>query len=66
MMEEHDKKRRDDFKKYELDKEHKRRVELKKLDEKQRKKKEEEHKEEVEKHHKHPKMHEPVSDTFYV
>ena len=61
MMEEQDKKRKKDFHQYELEKEHKRREELKKLDEAERKKKEAEHQEEMKKLRKHEKMHEPVS-----
>ena len=60
MMEEQDKKRREDFHKYELEKEHKRREEMKNLSEEDKKKKEAEHEEELKKLRKHEKMHEPV------
>ena len=65
MMEEQDKKRKKDFHQYELEKEHKRREDLKKLDEAERKKKEAEHEEEIKKLRKHEKMHEPVSSRNY-
>lgn len=61
MMEEQDKTRKKDFHQYELEKEHKRREDLRKLDEAERKKKEAEHEEEMKKLRKHEKMHEPVS-----
>ena len=62
MMEEQDKKRRKDFHQYELEKEHKRREDMKKLNDEERKKKEHEHEEELKKLRKHEKMHQPVSN----
>jgi len=61
MMEEQDKKRRKDFHQYELEKEHKRREDMKKLNDEERKKKEHEHEEELKKLRKHEKMHQPGS-----
>ena len=59
MMEEQDKKRKEDFKNYELEKEHERRQKLANMTEEERKKEEQKHKEEHDKPHE--KMHEPVS-----
>ena len=59
-LDELDKKRRGDFKDYEMQKEHEKREELKKLDEEERKKKEREYEEMEKKHKQHPKVHHPV------
>lgn len=57
MMNEQDKKRREDFKKHEMEKEHERRQKREKMSDEERKKEEEEYKS----HHnkKHEKLHEP-------
>ena len=61
MMEEQDKKRREEFHKYEMEKEHKRREDMKNLSEEERKMKEHEHEEQLKNLRKHEKMHQPVN-----
>ena len=60
LLEEQDAKRKTEFHNYELDKEHKRREELKKFNEDERKAKEKEFEEEMKNLKKHDKMHQPV------
>ncbi|CAH1785391.1 unnamed protein product, partial [Owenia fusiformis] len=60
-LEEADKKRRENFKEYEMEKEHLRREKLKRMTEEERKKEEEHEKELEQKHKEHPKVHEPGS-----
>ncbi|XP_052799526.1 nucleobindin-2-like isoform X2 [Mya arenaria] len=60
-LDEIDKKRRGEFKTYEMEKEHLRREELKKLDEDQRKQKEHEFEELQKKHKEHKPVHHPGS-----
>ena len=59
-LDELDKKRRGEFKEYEMQKEHERQAELKRLNEEERKKKEQEYEEMQKKHKQHPKVHHPV------
>lgn len=61
MMEDQDKKRKEDFHKYEMEKEHNRRAELNKLPAEEKKKKEVAHEEELKQVKKHEKMHQPGS-----
>ncbi|XP_053383697.1 nucleobindin-1-like [Mercenaria mercenaria] len=60
-LDEIDKKRRGEFKTYEMEKEHQRREELKNLDEEHRKAKEEEYENMKKRHEEHPKIHHPGS-----
>lgn len=60
-LENFDKERHEDFKKYEMTKEHERREHLKTLDEEARKKEEEHYEEMKKKHADHPKINHPVS-----
>lgn len=60
-LDEIDKKRRGEFKTYEMEKEHQRREELKNLDEEKRKAREEEFQRMKKRHEDHPKMHHPGS-----
>lgn len=60
-LENYDKERHDEFKKYEMMKEHDRREHLKTLDEDERKKEEEHYEEMRKKHADHPKVNHPVS-----
>ena len=60
-LDEIDKKRRGEFKEYEMAKEHERQEELKKLNEEERKKAEQQYEELEKKHKDHPKVHHPVS-----
>ena len=62
-MKKEDKDRRDQFVKLEMDKEHQRRVALKKMNEKDRLEAEEKHKFVQEKRKEHPKMHHPVGEV---
>ena len=60
-----DKQRKEEFKRYEMEKEHERRQKLSKMTPEERVK-EEAHEEELKKKHKdHPKIHEPVSRVFF-
>lgn len=54
-----DKKREEEFKKYEMEKEHLRREQLKQLDEEKRKEEQRKFEEAQKKHKDHPKLHEP-------
>lgn len=60
-MENFDKDQHEEFKKYEMMKEHERRERLKTLDEEARKKEEEHYEEMKKKHAEHPKINHPVS-----
>lgn len=60
-LENFDKERHDEFKRYEMMKEHDRREHLKTLDEEERKKEEEHYEEMRKKHADHPKVNHPVS-----
>ncbi|XP_076046210.1 uncharacterized protein LOC143028263 [Oratosquilla oratoria] len=60
-LEEVDKQRREEFKKYEMEKEYERQQELQEMDEEHRKTAEMKHEEEVKKHKDHPNLHHPVS-----
>ncbi|XP_064634210.1 nucleobindin-2-like isoform X4 [Lineus longissimus] len=60
-LEDIDKKRREEFKQYELQKEHERREKLSKMDAEHKKKAEEEYVDQKKKHKEHPKLHEPGS-----
>ncbi|XP_071548084.1 nucleobindin-2 isoform X1 [Panulirus ornatus] len=60
-LEKVDEQRRTEFKKYEMEKEFERQMELAKMDEEHRKQAEAKHNEEVEKHSKHTKLHHPGS-----
>lgn len=60
-LDEIDKKRRNEFKTYEMEKEHERREELKNLDEEHRKAREEEYERMKKRHQDHPKVHHPGS-----
>ncbi|UYV76249.1 NUCB2, partial [Cordylochernes scorpioides] len=60
-LEELDKKRRQEFKEYEMEKEYRYRESLKNMTEEERKEVEEKHKESIEKHKEHPKVHHPGS-----
>lgn len=60
-LENYDKERHDEFKKYEMMKEHNRREHLKTLDEDGRRKEEEHYEELRKKHADHPKINHPVS-----
>ncbi|KAF7648624.1 hypothetical protein LDENG_00153930 [Lucifuga dentata] len=60
-LENYDKERHEEFKKYEMMKEHDRREHLKTLDEEERKKEEEHYEEMRKKHADHPKVNHPVS-----
>lgn len=60
-LENYDKERHDEFKRYEMMKEHDRREHLKTLDEDERKKEEEHYEEMKKKHADHPKVNHPVS-----
>lgn len=60
-LENYDKERHDEFKKYEMMKEHNRREHLKTLDEEERRKEEEHYEEMRKKHADHPKINHPVS-----
>lgn len=60
-LDELDKKRREEFKEYEMQKEHERQEELKKLPEEEKKKAEEKFDEQQKKHKDHPKLHHPGS-----
>lgn len=59
-LEDIDKKRRDEFKTYEMEKEHERREKLKTLDKEQRDAEEKKQAELEQKHDNHPKVHHPV------
>lgn len=59
-LDELDKQRREEFKNYELEKEHERREHLKELPEEERKKEEQKYDEMKKKHRDHPKLHHPV------
>lgn len=59
-LDELDKQRREEFKNYELEKEHERREHLKELPEDERKKEEQKYDELKKKHKDHPKLHHPV------
>lgn len=60
-LENYDKERHDEFKRYEMMKEHDRREHLKTLNEDERKKEEEHYEEMKKKHADHPKVNHPVS-----
>ncbi|KAL4225637.1 hypothetical protein ACF0H5_016326 [Mactra antiquata] len=60
-LDELDKKRKGEFKQYEMEKEHQRREELKNLDEEKRKAREEEYDRMKQRHREHPKVHHPGS-----
>ena len=60
-LENYDKERHDEFKRYEMMKEHNRREHLKTLDDKERRKEEEHYEEMRKKHADHPKINHPVS-----
>lgn len=60
-LENYDKERHEEFKKYEMTKEHDRQEHLKTLDEDERKKEEEHYEEMKKKHADHPKVNHPVS-----
>ena len=60
-LEEVDKKRRDEFKNYEMEKEHLRRQQMEQLDEEKRLKVQKEFEEMQQKHKEHPKVNHPVS-----
>ena len=60
-LEDIDKKRKDEFKTYELEKEHLRREKLKQMDEIARKKAEIDHEQQLKKHKEHKKVNHPVS-----
>lgn len=60
-LENFDKERHDEFKRYEMMKEHDRREHLKSLDDEERKKEEEHYEELRKKHADHPKVNHPVS-----
>lgn len=60
-LEEIDRQRREEFKKYELEKEATFRESLQNMTSEEKKKAEEHHKEMIEKHKDHPKVHHPVS-----
>ncbi|XP_060566152.1 nucleobindin-2-like isoform X1 [Ruditapes philippinarum] len=60
-LDEIDKRRRGEFKTYEMEKEHQRREELKNLDEEHRKQREEEYERMKKRHEEHPKVHHPGS-----
>jgi len=60
-LEDIDEKRRGEFKNYELEKEHLRRQELEKMDEKHRAEAEKKFDDMKKKHADHPKLHHPVS-----
>lgn len=60
-LENYDKERHDEFKKYEMMKEHNRREHLKTLDDEERRKEEEHYEEMRKKHADHPKINHPVS-----
>lgn len=60
-IEELSKKRKEEFKKYEMEKEHNYRESLKKLNETERKEAEKKHEEIIKKHKDHPKVHHPGS-----
>lgn len=59
-MDELDKKRKEEFKEYEMQKEHERKEYIKTLPEEEKKKAEEKHVEMEKKHQDHPKLHHPV------
>ena len=59
-LEEVDRKRREEFKKYEMEKEHLRKKELETMDELARAEAERKHQEQEKKHDDHPKLHHPV------
>lgn len=61
-LENYDKERHEEFKRYEMMKEHDRREHLKTLDDEERKKEEEHFEEMKKKHADHPKVNHPVSD----
>lgn len=61
-LENYDKERHEEFKRYEMMKEHDRREHLKTLDDEERKKEEEHYEEMKKKHADHPKVNHPVSD----
>lgn len=65
-LDELDKKRREEFKEYEMQKEHERQEELKKLPEEEKKKAEETYEEQQKKHREHPKLHHPVRPHIYL
>lgn len=68
-LDELDKQRREEFKNYELEKEHERREHLKELPEDERKKEEQKYDELKKKHKDHPKLHHPVRlsiDKMYM
>lgn len=65
-LDELDKKRRGEFKEYEMMKEHERQEQLKKLNEEERKKAEEEYEEMKKKHQDHPKVHHPVRQDVQI
>ena len=60
-----DKKRREEFKRYEMEKEHLRREKLKMLDEQHRKEEERRYQEMQKKHNDHPKLNHPVRNTHF-
>lgn len=60
-LEEADKKRKEDFKKYEMEKQYKFQKELEQLPEEEKAKLKAKHEEEVKKHKEHPKVHHPGS-----
>lgn len=64
-LENFDKERHEEFKRYEMMKEHERREHLKTLDEEGRKKEEEHYEEMKKKHADHPKVNHPVSLHTY-
>lgn len=65
-MEELDRQRREEFKKYEMEKEAKYRESLKNMTEDEKKKTEEHHQELVKKHKDHPSLHHPVSGVLNI
>lgn len=65
-MENYDKARHDEFKKYEMMKEHERREYLKTLDEEKRHQEESKHEEMKKKHGDHPKVNHPVRELFLL
>lgn len=62
-LENYDKERHEEFKRYEMMKEHDRREHLKTLGEEERKREEEHYEEMRKKHADHPKVNHPVSET---
>jgi len=65
-LDEIDKKRRGEFKAYEMEKEHLRQEELKALDEEHRKQKEQEYEDLRKKHQQHKPVHHPVSSLYTI